>query len=57
MPRRERPTAEQVEKMVALHEKGYSYRMIGERFGIGEATAYRLVTAHLKTREGADGQS
>lgn len=47
-PRRTKPTVEQIEKMIELHRKGYSFRMIGERYGIGEATAYRLVKAFEK---------
>ncbi len=46
-----RLTPEEVERMSALREHGYSYRMIGERFGVSERHAARMVRAWRQARE------
>lgn len=52
MSGKSRLTPHQIERMAELHAKGYSYRMIGERFGVSERHAARMVRALERTREG-----
>ena len=46
-----RLTPEEVERMSALREHGYSYRMIGERFGVSEHHAARMVREWRQARK------
>lgn len=46
-----RLTPEDIERMSQLRDRGYSYRMIGERYGVSERHAARKVKAWRQARE------
>ncbi len=46
-----RMTPEQVERAIAMRDKGYSWAIIAQRFGLTERSVRRHISAHLKARE------
>ena len=51
MARTPKYTSEQVAKMAQLRAMGYSFRMIGTRYGCTENYAARLVREHGQRKE------
>jgi len=55
MSARPRLTTKQVEAALKLREKGYSWAIIGQRYGVSDATVRRSVQAYMRAKEEQDG--
>lgn len=53
MAARPRLTTKQVEAALKLREKGYSWTIIGQRYGVSDATVRRSVQAYMRAKEDA----
>lgn len=55
MAGRPRLTTKQVEAALKMREKGYSWTIIGQRYGVSDATVRRSVQAYMRAKEEQDG--
>ena len=53
MAARPRLTTKQVEAALKMREKGYSWTIIGQRYGVSDATVRRSVQAYMRAKEAA----
>lgn len=51
MAGRPRLTTKQVEAALKLRERGYSWTIIGQRYGVSDATVRRSVQAYMRAKE------
>ena len=46
-----RMSAEDVERAIAMRDKGYAWPYIAHRFGVSERTLRRQITAHIRAEQ------
>lgn len=55
MAGRPRLTTKQVEAALKMRERGYSWAIIGQRYGVSDATVRRSVQAYMRAKEERNG--